>query len=89
MNIANIKTSGSVMIWLLFCSTIENYEKISTSDEKFDGMAVLQSLGNFLGVFLGAFTLGSAMGCATALVSFLATHAKTNFRKKTYQNKWN
>jgi hypothetical protein len=55
----------SCLIVIVISSAVELY---SSAKGGFDGMAVLNSLGNFLGVFLGAFSLGSAMGMLTALV---------------------
>lgn len=49
------------------CSAVENYK--TSNAEGFDGLIVLQCIGNFIGVFSGAFALGSGMGCITALVS--------------------
>lgn len=57
-------TDASVV--LVCCRSIEKYVAAST---EFNGVALLQSVGEFIVVFVGAFTLGSAMGCTTALVS--------------------
>ena len=56
-------------------STVEHYASSSTG-EKFDGMAFLSALLDFLKIFLGAFALGSAMGMLNALVTPNTIHIK-------------